>query len=435
MMRLAFYPRRPSRLLVQRRARCVLNLARQFCGKERKEKINENMKSIPKRLPVQAITVVILMLSSVGCVRTAPDLSTPKKTVLAFEDALQRNDMVLAKSIALGNEQQLAAAKMDHDLHYAMTRCHIAISKRFPDIKTEKPPDDYAAGLGKLDEQIEGNKATVKSKLSLDIFAPNFKLERIGETWKVDLRGDLREADAELAQHAKQGIQRLIQRLNEITQRVEKGYYKTAQETEGAVGAAMDDFLHALAPESAGTPEPSASPTPTAKAPTAKATIDEYEFCGLKWGSSVSALRERFPNASKDPFQKLKESEPGVEFYILWRYGSTFGAGKNDIGDVDRAELHYFRDKLYQILLRYDKKDVTPEALLERLKKRFGEPDPNYSQEGYRLIYRWIFPKENKVVFLIPPQGSSDTSSVELRDDTAYNSIPKPVRPTPAEGF
>jgi len=206
------------------------------------------MKSIPKRLPVQAITVVILMLSSVGCVRTAPDLSTPKKTVLAFEDALQRNDMVLAKSIALGNEQQLAAAKMDHDLHYAMTRCHIAISKRFPDIKTEKPPDDYAAGLGKLDEQIEGNKATVKSKLSLDIFAPNFKLERIGETWKVDLRGDLREADAELAQHAKQGIQRLIQRLNEITQRVEKGYYKTAQETEGAVGAAMDDFLRQSLP-------------------------------------------------------------------------------------------------------------------------------------------------------------------------------------------
>jgi hypothetical protein len=228
--------------------------------------------------------------------------------------------------------------------------------------------------------------------------------------------------------------------LNEITQRIEKGDYKTKQEVADAITAAWGNLAKEFGGSSHPNPAiPAALSTPQSSATAVEShagpTIDDYEFCGLKWGSSMSALRERFPNASKDPFQTLRESAPGVEFYMLWRYGSTFGAGKNDIGDVDRAELHYFHDKLYQILLTYEKKDVTPEALLERLKKRFGEPDPNYSQEGYGLIYRWIFPKENKVVFVIPPQGSFDTSSVELRDDTAYNSISKPIRPTPAEGF
>jgi len=326
-----------------------------------------------------------------------------------------------------------------------MTRCHIAISKRFPDKKTEKPPDDYAAGLGELDEQIEGNKATVKSKLSLDIFAPDFKLERIGETWKVDLRGDSREADAELAQHAKQGIQRLIQRLNEITQRVEKGYYKTAQETEGAVGAAMDDFLHALAPESAGTPEPSASPTPTAKAPTAKATIDDYEFCGLTWHSSVKELHQKFPNAVADFLQSGEEKQTGVERYLLFR-GGFLQIGKSDIGDAMKAELVYFQDKLYQIILTYQLPPIrdsgaeewanAKESLLTRLKNRFSEPDANYTEKGYTIIYRWSFPTQNKVVFLIPPQTYSDTfAKVELRDNEISSRLPKPKQPKPAEGF
>ena len=163
----------------------------------------------------------------------APDTSTPKKAVQAFEDALQRNDMSLAGSLALAEEQQLLSAKMRHELFCTLNGIAIAMSDKFGPEQGIEPAVDCATELAKLDEQLEGNKASVESKNSSSLFTPKFELERIGEAWKIDLRSDTSSAED---QAIRQG---LLKRWNEIRQRVEKSGYKTKEEVAEAIVAAL----------------------------------------------------------------------------------------------------------------------------------------------------------------------------------------------------
>src|SRR6478736_2018698 len=100
--------------------------------------------------------VTAIVLGSIAFVYSqptnVPDTSVPKKAVLAFEDALQRNDMVLARSLALGNEQQLLAAKMRHDCFYTFNRVALAVSHKFGGELGTQPPADFTAELARLDE-------------------------------------------------------------------------------------------------------------------------------------------------------------------------------------------------------------------------------------------------------------------------------------------
>ena len=143
--------------------------------------------------------------------------------------------MVLARSLALGNEQQLLAAKMRHDYFYTFNRVALAVSHKFGGEQGTQPPADYTAELARLDEQIEGNSATVGSKNLPSLFTPTFKLEKIGEVWKVDLRSDTSSAEDQAM------LQRLIKQFNETTQRIEKGDYKTKEEIAEAIVAALSE--------------------------------------------------------------------------------------------------------------------------------------------------------------------------------------------------
>src|SRR5437762_13989995 len=102
--------------------------------------------------------VTAIVLGSIAFVYSQPtnaaDTSTPKKTVQAFEDALQRNDMALARSLSIANEQQLLSAKLKHELLYAFNRVAIAVNNTFGSQQGIEPPVDYATELTKLNEQV-----------------------------------------------------------------------------------------------------------------------------------------------------------------------------------------------------------------------------------------------------------------------------------------
>jgi len=176
----------------------------------------------------------------------APDLSTPRKAAQAFSDALRRNDMVLAKSLALGNEEQLSVAKMRHDCLRALDRMQSARLRKFAKQQKDQIPDDYDSHLAKEDERIEGDKATIGG--GFEWFMPTFKLERVGQTWKVDLRAEIVPSTSA----ATEG-QRLLTEVNKITDNIEKGHYKTDQE--------VDDDLAAKFAAAAGRQPPVASET------------------------------------------------------------------------------------------------------------------------------------------------------------------------------
>jgi hypothetical protein len=197
--------------------------------------------------------VIILMIVFAGIAyeqeSMTPDLSTPRKTVQAFEAALERNDMTLARSLAFGNEQGLALAKMRHDFTRTFYRMQLARAKHFGGERMNEATDDYDTELAKADERIEGDKATLAT----------LKLEKAEQTWKIDLRGS--ESALSTAQVA--AVQRLIQEMNEITDKIEKGYYKTNKEVEAELSARL------AAASTTGSPQPSLSPVAATEPPQA----------------------------------------------------------------------------------------------------------------------------------------------------------------------
>ena len=149
-----------------------------------------------------------------------PDLSTPKKAMQAFTEALLRNDMALAKSLALGNESQLANAKLSIDLDLAKHRMAVAATKRF-DVNNahEASSENYDTTWTKASEVIEGDKARLSRFLG-----PSFALEKSGPSWEIDLRSE------DGSERASIYLQQLLRDANEITGKIGAGRYKSAKE-------------------------------------------------------------------------------------------------------------------------------------------------------------------------------------------------------------
>lgn len=186
----------------------------------------------------------------------APDLSTPKKAVQAFEDALQHNDMALARSLVLGTDEQLAAMKAAYDYVDGLCRVLATASKKFganeTDIKTAADCDKiWTTG----EEHIDGDKATVKADLGLG--SSDQKLEKSGEIWRLDLREAKPPAASELA-----AMQHVANGLKEITENIKKGHYKTKEDVDNDIrvrlAAAFSETAKVNA-AAAGTPQPSPS--------------------------------------------------------------------------------------------------------------------------------------------------------------------------------
>jgi TPR repeat protein len=147
-----------------------------------------------------------------------------RKAAQAFDQALQRNDMASASSLALGSEKELLAAKAQYDLMQAFARLQLARGKKFGGNQATAPFDpDWK----KTDEHLDGEKATVSNGPII------FKTQRVGQTWKVDVRG----LDAATSPEALVLSQRLVKDVNEIEAKVERGEYKSEKEVQEGLEA------------------------------------------------------------------------------------------------------------------------------------------------------------------------------------------------------
>lgn len=180
----------------------------------------------------------------------ASDLSTPKKVVQAFDDALARNDMATARSLAIGTEEQLAVAKQKLDVSAALSRMLIAGVRKFDgEEKGKKAADEEKTRWTKVDERIEGDKATVPYGWS-GLLLPHFQLQKDGNVWKIDLQ---RSLDSDSSAKADQ---KLINVASEITEKTQNGHYKDMHEVLAAFDSEEKQALATTRPQAS----PSASP-------------------------------------------------------------------------------------------------------------------------------------------------------------------------------
>jgi len=162
--------------------------------------------------------------TSASAISPQPNASTPKKAAQAFDEALQRNDMKLASSLAFGDEKELSATKAQHDFMQAFARLQLGRAKKFGNNQAISVVD---SDWTKADEHIEGDKATVSHGTMI------FKTQRVGQTWKVDLRG----LDSGSSPEAVTTRQRLVKDIDEIEAKLERGDYKSDKEIQEALEA------------------------------------------------------------------------------------------------------------------------------------------------------------------------------------------------------
>ena len=177
------------------------------------------------------------------------DLSTPRKAVQAFEDALENNDMDLARSIALGEDQRLIDAKTSHAFVRAWSRMEVAKKKRFDSEQAgAKERDIYLKRWITAEEHINGEMATVGTPHFVNgqqSIWGGFDLRKVGDKWNLDLEA----SDIQHFWAGKYGIdqpaaEQWLKEISEITDNIEKGGYKDEQE---AIAAANDAVTPAKA--------------------------------------------------------------------------------------------------------------------------------------------------------------------------------------------
>lgn len=260
---------------------------------------------------------------------SAPDLSTPRKAAQAFDDALERNDMVLAKSIALGNEHQITAAKAQHDLTHAFYRMLIAVEGKFSEggQKGNGLADEYKARFAKATERISGDKATVGDSLALggELFVASFTLQKEGKSWRIDLR---QAADAD----DMTGKRRRVEQINGVVNNIEKGHYKTSKEV-------FEDILpgEAFVPKDQANTKSNADATSWANNYRNAKFITRAEFL-KKLGPVHLLVRER--SGVSECVRNLDE----IVRASASQHGWTIASGPTDIqlvvdADIDRSKI------------------------------------------------------------------------------------------------
>jgi hypothetical protein len=177
-----------------------------------------------------------------------PDTSTPRKAAIAFVNALSANDMKLARSLAIGSESELTAAKAYYDFSAALARSLGAEARKFGDAaEATKFDNSVKNDLESAREEIDGDTA------GLVAFTLARYLRKTAGNWKIDLtRGSLPTAAGLSA------MSRMTTSLNELANDIEKGRYKTRKESK----AEFEKITEAVWKDWA-SPSPSASASAT----------------------------------------------------------------------------------------------------------------------------------------------------------------------------
>ena len=167
-----------------------------------------------------------------------------RKVAQAFNEALERNDMSSASSLAIGDEKQLALAKAQHDFARSFVRMQLARDKKFGG---NQAITFFDPSWAKAEEHVEGDKATVKNGLV------SCRLEKRAQTWKVDL-GNFDAADVLTL------LPPLVRDISEITRNIEKGDYKSDKEVQEAFEAKVIVSASSAQPTSPAVPQSDNAP-------------------------------------------------------------------------------------------------------------------------------------------------------------------------------
>jgi len=185
------------------------------------------------------LILLIFTAASATLVRAeAPDTSTPKKAGVAFAKAVQTGDLTTAKTLATGTDSEWSAVKALSDLSVAMKSLEAAVTKKFG--ADGKFPEgmlmDVVADFQSMEEKIEGDQATLISKIRPDDkFPPTLK--KVGAGWKMDLSN--MSQDAGLASIV-EAVPLMLKRLKAVIGNVESGKYPKFADVMAAMTSEKD---------------------------------------------------------------------------------------------------------------------------------------------------------------------------------------------------
>ena len=170
-----------------------------------------------------------------------PDLSTPRKAVQAFTDAILHNDLDKARACAWASDEQLEDAKYPVDFDEAAFRMDLAAAAKFPGAGSGA--QTYAERWAQAKEITEGEKVSVEP----GAFGSAFEVVRTEDGWKVDLR-----PRTLFTPRGEQFWQRLIKAVDETTRAIELDRYKTEEEAKSDANKKLNAVIawKALVPES-----------------------------------------------------------------------------------------------------------------------------------------------------------------------------------------
>ncbi len=188
-----------------------------------------------------------------------PDSSTPKKAALAFINALQSNNMKVARELAIGSDEELTDWKQESDQDLAIDRTNAATAKRFgAEIVSGNPDRNWNTRFESATEKINGDQA--------ELVDGNDELAQLRKTdgrWKVELSGD-NVVEHSLVRgfygwrHSMSATAGRIAAINGVTANIEQGRYATAHEAfEGGmakVDAARDEIQQSSTTKSQAAP-------------------------------------------------------------------------------------------------------------------------------------------------------------------------------------
>ena len=168
------------------------------------------------------VGLAFVLLFAVACQRQHVDASTPRKAAQAFVEALMRNDLAQAKSLAIGSDVQLATMQVAVEMGQVMDRFETAKAKRFKNGKVESMGPDWLTRVASAEERIEGDTAKL-IRNSKEIFV----LQKSGSIWKIDLSAAQATTPEEF-----NNAGALIKGWRELAKNIERGKYKSEEELD-----------------------------------------------------------------------------------------------------------------------------------------------------------------------------------------------------------
>ena len=154
--------------------------------------------------------------------------------------------------------------------------------------------------------------------------------------------------------------------------------------------------------------------------------IRNFQWQGIRFGTSVEELKKRFPQASIS--RERSYLDAGHVIYSL----------PSNQMVVDTASVQCFSGRVFEIDLVYLPSTVQGlhgvEALLDKLENDYGQSDKKTEDvDGYPVSrYIWQFPAEQKGITLNTVGGSASVSFIDL---AVLHELAKRVRATRNVGF